>query len=147
MGRSDPAVRLVTVVPATRERVWAALVDVDDWSAWNPTLRDADGPLEPGATVRMRLRLGPVWVPMRQQVRVVEPPERLVWRTITGVPGLLDVDREFLLADADGGTRLVQQETASGPGSVVLPLIRAWIHSGYEGIAAGLAERVAADDG
>jgi hypothetical protein len=140
-------VRLVTVVPAARERVWAALVDVDAWSSWNPTLRDADGPLRPGATVRMRLRLGPVWLPMRQQVRVVEPVERLAWRTVTGVPGLLDVDREFVLEDAGTGTRLVQQETASGPGRVVVPLLRRWILAGYEGIAAGLVDRVAADGG
>lgn len=137
-------VQLVRDLAASPQDVWDALTDVRDWGRWNPTLRRANGPLVVGTTVRMQLRLGPVWVPMRQEVEVVDAPRRLAWRSINGVRGFMDVDREFRLDPVDGGTRLTQQETATGPGApVLMPLLHDLIRDGYAALAEALATRVA----
>lgn len=130
-------------IAAAPQDVWDVLVDVRAWGDWNPTLTAANGPLVVGTTVRMRLRMGPVTVPMRQQIRAVDPPHHLAWRSINGVPGFMDVDREFLLDEVEGGTRLIQREAASGPGTpLLMPLLRDRILAGYEELADALADHV-----
>lgn len=131
-------------IDASVEAVWDTLVDVRGWDEWNPTLTNANGPLIPGTTVRMKLTMGPLQVPMRQEIRTVEAPHHLAWRSINGVRGFMDVDREFLLQPTATGTRLIQQETASGPGTpVLMPLLRSRILAGYDAIADGLVRRLA----
>ena len=84
-----------TVIAASAEQVWRELIDAERWNEWNPTLRDVDGPLVPGTWVRMRLRLGPVTVPMRQHVQAVEANRLLSWRSRNVADGVMDVHRTF----------------------------------------------------
>lgn len=133
-----------TAIAARPEAVWDALIDVAAWSQWNPTYTDPDGPLVPGKTVRMKLALGPVKVPMRQQVTVVEAPRQLLWHTVNVMPGLMDVDRYFrLTAQPDGTTLFSQGETAQGWMTPVLsPLIKRGVIKGFAALGDALRERV-----
>jgi uncharacterized protein YndB with AHSA1/START domain len=143
-----PELRVETVIDAPPERVWAVLADFARWDQWNPTLLHPDGPPAAGTEVRMKLQLGPVKVPMRQLIREVAPPRRLVWRSRQPIPRALDVERQFEIEPVDDGrrSRLVQSETTTGwlAGAEVALLGKAIIR-GYENLARALAERVAGE--
>ena len=133
-----------TVIDASAEEVWEVLADAEHWHEWNPTLRDADGPLVPGRWGRMRLRLGPLTVPMQQHVRTVEERRVLQWRSRNVADGVMDVDRTFeITPNPDGGVVLRQSETARGVvAPVVFPVLRRPILAGYERLAKALKDRV-----
>ena len=141
-----PELRLETEIDAPPERVWALLADFATWDQWNPTLRSPSGPPVPGAEVRMKLRLGPLTVPMRQQIREVDPPRKLVWRSRQLVPeALLDVVREFRIEPLDGGrSLLVQSEKTTGwLAGFEVSLLGKAIVKGYEDLARALTEAIA----
>ena len=140
-----PELRVETVIDAPPDRVWAVLADFAHWDAWNPTLLHPNGPPVPGTEVRMKLQLGPVKVPMRQQIREVAPPSRLVWRSRQALPQALDVERHFEIEPLDDGrrSRLVQSETTTGwLAGLEVALLGRMIKQGYENMARALAERV-----
>ncbi|MFP5318413.1 MAG: SRPBCC family protein [Acidimicrobiia bacterium] len=147
-------VRTEAVIDAPPERVWAVLADLPGWNIWNPTLFDVRRPASasddhwqavPGMEVRMNLRLWKLKVPMRQQVRVVDPPRELVWRSKQMLPAsAFDVIRTFRLEAVDGGrTRLVQYEEGSGfLAKAIFAVIGKGVTDGYDNMVKALAERV-----
>jgi hypothetical protein len=139
-----PELRVETVIEAPPERVWGVLADFAQWDHWNPTLLHPNGPPVPGTEVRMKLQLGRVKVPMRQQIREVAPPHRLVWRSRQPVPQALDVERHFDIEPVDGQrSRLVQSEITTGwLAGIEVALLGGAIKRGYENMARALAERV-----
>ncbi len=150
---SDIVLRTETVVDAPPEQVWDRLIDVSTWDTWNPTLFGVpagSGPVQPGREIRMKLRLGGLVVPMRQQIQVVNRPRELRWRSKQMVPGAaLDVIRSFLLEPLDGGrTRLVQTESMTGflakPTSRVIAKL---VVKGYDDLGHALAGRVGGREG
>ena len=142
-----PELRLETVIDAPPERVWAVLADFSAWDQWNPTLLHPNGPPVVGTEVKMKLQLGPVKVPMRQQIREVAPARKLVWRSKQPVPArALDVERHFVIEPVDDGqrSRLIQTETTTGwLARLEVALLGKPITKGYENMARALAERVA----
>ena len=143
-----PELYTAMVIDAPPDRVWAVLTDFASWDEWNPTLKRTSGPPVVGTEVRMTLRLGPMNVPMRQQIRVVDPPRSLVWRSKQFVPArALDVVRKFVLEPVDGGrTSLVQSETTTGfLAWVEVMLLGRSIIRGYNNLARALAARVGAE--
>ena len=138
--------RLETVIDAPPERVWAVLADFTTWDQWNPTLLHPNGPPVPGTEVKMKLQLGPVKVPMRQQIREVAPPRKLVWRSKQPIQRALDVERHFVIEPVDDGqrSRLIQTESTTGwLARLEVALLGKPIVKGYENMARALAERVA----
>ena len=133
-------------IDAQAERVWAVLTDFTSWDQWNPTLFKASGNPVVGTEIRMKLRLGRLTVPMRQQVRVLDPPRELVWRSKQLVPAAaLDVVRHFVLEPlGDDRCRLVQSEDTTGfLASLEVLLLGRTIERGYENLGRALAARVA----
>lgn len=143
-GSSRVTLQHEAVIAASAQRVWEALVDVRQWPEWNPTLRSAQGPLEVGRWVSMRLQLGPARIAVRQHVQAVDAPRRLVWRTRNVADGFMDVDRSFEIEPLPGGGVVLRQaETARGPvAPIAMPLLRRWILRGYEDLARALKKRV-----
>ena len=144
---SEVVLRSETVVDAPPEQVWEVLSHLVAWDAWNPTLFAVrpGSSLEPGREVRMKLRLGGLVVPMRQQIRVVDPPRELQWRSKQMVPApALDVVRSFLLEPLEGGrTRFVQTEAMSGfLAKATSRLIGELVVRGYDDLGRALAARV-----
>lgn len=134
-----------TIIDAPVEQVWRTFTDTDAWPQWNPTLPSAGGPLLVGTTVRMRLRLGPLLLPVRQQVRVVEEPRLIRWTTVS-VPSLFEVDRTFEMWPLAGDrTHFAQYETGSTwLAAKVVPMLERPIEDGYEALAEALRTRLAA---
>jgi len=147
-------VRTEAVLDAPPERVWAVLADLPGWNIWNPTLFDVRRPAGatddhwqpvPGMEVRMNLRLWKLKVPMRQQIRVVDGPRELVWRSKQVLPAsAFDVIRTFRLEPFEGGrTRLVQFEEGSGLlATVIFRLIGRGVTDGYDAMVKAMAGRL-----
>lgn len=113
LSRIDRSIDLL----ATPDRVWRALTDRADLSAWFQV--EIEGDLVPGAEVWMT-SVHPDHAGMRFSVIVAEmtPPRRLVWRWHPGaVDAAVDYAREprttvtFTLDPIPGGTRLSVAET------------------------------------
>lgn len=103
-------------IAAPAEMVWEVLVDFAAFPVWNPFITQADGRLEVGG--RLTLRMQPVGgsaVTLRPTVIEVIDGQRLRWQGRLGVRGLFDADHLFIV-EPEGGvaSRLVQQEQFSG---------------------------------
>jgi hypothetical protein len=135
---------LVSEIAASPEEVWAVLTDLDGWKSWNPTLLEPRGDLVVGSVVRMKLKLGRLSMPMKQQIVEVTPPSVLRWQSRFGPPWLFLVTRTFRIEPAGEGTsRLVQSEVGTG---LLAPLIFVFTgpptERGYTAQAEALAARL-----
>jgi hypothetical protein len=96
--------------------VWEVLVDFDAFPTWNPFITSAEGPVQVGG--RLTLRMQPVTgsaVTLRPTVVEVVDGQRHRWQGRLGVRGLFDADHRFIVEPRGGGrSRLVQQEQFSG---------------------------------
>ncbi|MEI7743142.1 MAG: SRPBCC domain-containing protein [Chloroflexota bacterium] len=101
-------------IAAAPDRVWALLVDLPSWRAWNPTIVSIEGDVTPGGTVRL---VAAVNQQRTFALRVTElvAPRRMVWAS--GMPlGLFRGVRTYSLAPAAGdkGTDFAVTEVYSG---------------------------------
>ena len=101
-------------IAAAPDRIWALLVDLPSWHAWNPTVLSIEGDVTPGGTVRLAAAANPK---RTFTVRVTElvPPQRMVWTS--GMPlGLFRGVRTYSLAAAAGdeATDFAMTEVYSG---------------------------------
>jgi hypothetical protein len=103
-------------IAAPAERVWEVLVDFAAFPAWNPFITQAEGLLEVGG--RLTLRMQPVGgsaIKLRPTVVEMVDGQRLRWKGRLGVRGLFDADHQFIVEPhGAAGSRLVQQEQFSG---------------------------------
>jgi hypothetical protein len=93
--------------------VWDVLTDFSAYKEWNPSITLADGRLEVGH--RMALRIAPqgrIAYIVRPRVSRVVPERELRWRR--RMP-LLTTEQLFELEPVPGGTRLVHGQEAWGP--------------------------------
>lgn len=103
-------------IEAPAEKVWELLIDFTAYPTWNPFITRAEGPVEVGG--RLTLRMQPVSgsaVTLRPTVVEVVEGHRLRWQGRLGMRGLLDAEHLFIL-ESHGATRsrLVQREHFSG---------------------------------
>ena len=110
-------------IDATPQQVWEVLTDLAAFPAWNPFIVWAEGVVEPGR--RLTLRMQPVGgraMTLRPRLVAVDMPRELGWRGKLGMPGLMDAEHTFTLEPRGSGTRLVHQETFRG---VLVPFVSA----------------------
>ena len=110
-------------IDATPEQVWDVLTDLAAYPAWNPFIVRAEGVVDPGR--RLALRMQPVGgraMTLRPRLVEVDAPRKLRWRGQLGLPGLMDADHTFILQPQGSGARLIQQETFRG---ILVPLVAA----------------------
>jgi uncharacterized protein YndB with AHSA1/START domain len=91
---------------ASPERVWRALTDPAEVSAWDgvePLTVPAGYPLS-GQHARWRTRVGPIPLVLHDRVTTVEPGRRLA--SVIDV-GYVHLEEEYRLVPAGGGTVLV----------------------------------------
>lgn len=98
------------VIAATPERVWAVLVDLPGYSAWNPWLVRADGEAKPGAVVRADVVLGADRRRAEHVVLTVEPHTRFCWRDAGWTTAFVYGQRCRWLTPRPDGTVLFRQE-------------------------------------
>ncbi len=114
-------------IDADPRQVWRVLADLSAYPEWNPFIVRAEGRLEAGS--RLTLRMQPVGgrgATLKPTVIEAVDGARLRWRGTVGIPGLLDAEHEFRLTDRDGGgTRLHQDERFHG---LLVPLVSKSLH-------------------
>jgi hypothetical protein len=138
-------IKTETLIKAPPERVWAAMTDFASFPDWNPFVRRAQGRLEPGERLEIRLRLDH-GLPMtfRPRVTVVEPCRELRWLATLGRPGVFDVDRAFQITPYDGGVMFVMSEECTGWLTPVMfaTNLEAQLYRGYDAFNEALRKRV-----
>ena len=144
MGRR--LIKTETTIDAPPERVWAAMTDFASFPDWNPFVRHADGRLEPGERLRIRLRLDHgLRMTFRPRVTVVEPGRELRWLATLGRPGVFDVDRAFQIQPQDdGAVMFVMSEECTGWLTPVMfaTNLEAQLYRGYDAFNEALRRRV-----
>jgi hypothetical protein len=142
----EPTMQLHTEISieATPEEVWAVLVDLERHREWNPFITEAQGEVEVGA--RLQVRLAPPGgrpVTLKPTVTVVEPARTLEWLGHLGIPHLFDGRHRFELHRDESATRVVQSETFGG---ILVPLfarmLRTKTLAGFEAMNTALRDRV-----
>jgi len=135
--RAHPfSIQTSTDIDASPSEVWSVLVDVDAYPEWSPVA--VDGVFSDGATVTLSDATAHV-------VDVVDD-ERLSWQTTTGIIGVFDGTRSFVLEPLPGGgTRFTQSEEFRG---VAVPFVsgnlRDDVAPGFHEMNAALRERAEA---
>jgi hypothetical protein len=103
-------------VDASPARVWEVLTDYSTYPEWNPFTVRAEGRIEVGS--RLSLRMQPVGaraVSLRPTVVEAVEGSRLRWRGRLWTPGIFDAEHDFRVEAVDGGrSRLSQNERFSG---------------------------------
>ncbi len=101
-------------IDAPVKRVWEALVDVERWPDWSPSLTSVErlepGMLRPGSSARIqqpRLPLA-LW-----RVTELEPEKSFTWTSHSR--GVTTVARHTLTAREEGGTRALGEIDQYGP--------------------------------
>lgn len=108
--------------------VWEVLTDLSAFEAWNPFIVRAQGEVEPGARLMLRMQpQGGKVMTFRPKITSVEPRRRLEWFGHLGLPGLFDGRHHFQLETTTAGTCLVQSETFTG---VLVPLFSKGLDTG-----------------
>jgi hypothetical protein len=103
-------------IAAPAALVWDVLVDFEAFPTWNPFITSADGQVQVGErlTLRMQPAVGSA-VTLRPTVVDVVEGFRLRWQGRLGVRGLFDADHLFVVEPrGPGGSHLEQQERFSG---------------------------------
>jgi hypothetical protein len=138
-------IKTETIINAPAERVWAEMTDFGSFPSWNPFVRAAEGRLEPGERLKIRLQLDHgLKMTFRPRVTVVKPNRELRWLATLGRPGVFDVDRAFQIEPRDGGVRFVMSEECTG---WLTPLmfatnLEAQLYRGYDAFNEALRKRV-----
>lgn len=113
-------------IDASPQRVWQVLTDLSAFPDWNPFIVRAEGRIEVGS--RLTLRMQPVGgraATLQPTVTEAVDGSELRWRGTVGLPGLLDAEHVFRLTALEGGTRLQQDEYFHG---LLVPLMTTFLH-------------------
>ena len=105
-----------TEIDASPEQVWQVLSDLPAYPEWNPFIVSAEGTLEAGSRLVLRMQpAGGRAVTLRPTLQEVSHGRRLRWQGRLWLPGLFDAEHAFTLeARAGGGTWLLQHEVFRG---------------------------------
>lgn len=119
-GRDRKAGRRMKTMSATIQiaappmDVWAVLTDLSSYRDWNPLFREASGQVAAGNRIRLR-SVHPAngrLMTVKPKITVAAPGAELRWTA--SLPGIMSGEHSFVLAEADGGTRLTQSEAFRG---------------------------------
>lgn len=109
---------------APPERVWELLVDVERWPAWSVF---DEAHVESGSGVGRVQRLRNGRVTGRERVTALEPPRRMTYELLSGLP-LKDYVGEVLLTPVGEGTAITWRSTFRG----AFPLAGALVARGLQ---------------
>jgi hypothetical protein len=137
-------------IAAPAQRVWDLLTDLAAYPAWNPFIREAEGAVQEGS--RLHVRLAPPGgrsMTFKPVLTRVVPARELRWQGHLLVPGLFDGEHIFeIQPERPGHVRFVQREQFGG---LLLPVVwggmEASTRRGFEAMNAALKQRAEAGGG
>lgn len=134
----------VVEINASRERVWNILTDLKQYPQWNPFTYRVVTTLAIGDPVDLYVRFRKRGeVTQKEQVCIVQKPERLAWGMKMGARFILCAQRDQVLTALDDGHCTYQTWDAfSGLLTpLVMALFRQDIEDGFNAMAAALKVR------
>jgi hypothetical protein len=148
-GRGSFTVTASVDIAAPAERIWAVLVDLDGYAAWNVFTPRVRSSLAVGDPVHLDVVLGP-----RRRTRsvnhveVVEEPHRIVWASTLVHRRLLRTRRTQRIEPiGDSRCRYTSTETFEGPLAPLVGLVsRSAVERGFVAVAEGLRRHVETSD-
>jgi hypothetical protein len=111
------------LIHASPERVWAVLIDFDNYKNWNPFIKSITGNVAAGNTITVRFEPpGTRGMTIKPKVLAFTTNKELRWLGHMLVPGLFDGEHTFELIDhGNGTTTFSQTEKFTG---ILVPLFR-----------------------
>lgn len=109
-------IRTTADIHATAQQVWGVLGDIGSYKDWNPYITRAEGALEVGGTITLRLELpGGEALQVRPVVLEAESPRELRWLWAKGFSGICDTEQCFILVPkGEGRTHVINRITCTG---------------------------------
>lgn len=142
-----PTIKATIDIGASAEMVWRVLTNFPAYPKWNPFLREVHGKPEPGARLKVRLRLsGRRSHRFSPRVTKAIPAAELHWRGKLLFGGLFDGEHSFIIVpNGVMGVRFIQRERFTGllvP--VILPFIAGKTRLAFERMNVALKKVVEA---
>lgn len=134
--------------PAPPERVWALLADGARWDTWarmheSKLLKQGDGERDGIGAIR---RFRTFKLVTREEVIAFEPPHRLAYRLLSGMP-VRDYRADVELVGAAGGTDITWSAIFLPGRPRTGPLLRVWVATILRSYSRRLAKAAARDGG
>lgn len=110
-------------IQAKAEKVWGILIDLNNYSNWNPFLIQASGDVKEGANINIHAKPpGLTAMAFSPTIVKAEKNRELRWKGKFIVPGLFDGEHIFFIEELGSkGVRLIQKEFYSG---LLIPLLK-----------------------
>jgi hypothetical protein len=132
-------------IDAPPQRVWEVLTEFESYPEWNPFIREIEGQVRPGATLRVRIeppnRRGTTFKP---KVLKVEANRELRWLGRLLVPRVFDGEHILSIAPVGTQSRFLQREIFRG---LLVPALRGVLQDterGFQQMNIALKRRVEA---
>lgn len=98
------------LINATPEKVWAILINFDDYPKWNPFIKSVEGKAEVGNKIKVRIEPPEEnGMTFRPKILSCETNNELSWIGHLLFPGLFDGEHKFELIDNGNGTTTFRQ--------------------------------------
>jgi len=131
-------------INASPEKVWSVLTGLDEYSSWNPFIKEAKGKVKQGEQLKVLIAPpGKNAMTFKPIVKSVVKYREFSWLGRFLLPGIFDGEHIFTITENNKGCLLVQKEKFSG---LLVPLM--W-HSlekntrrGFELMNSALKQRV-----
>ncbi len=109
-------IRTTADIHATAQRVWEVLGDLTAYKDWNPYITRAEGGVEVGGTVTLRLEPpGGQTLTVQPVVLEADEPRELRWLWAKGFSGICDTEQCFtLVPKGENRTHVIHRITCTG---------------------------------
>lgn len=103
-------------ISASKEKVWEILMDLPNWSNWNPMVNKMEGNLEIGSelSITMSDTKGNDEKKYKAKITTLEDKKRFSFIATMMAKFIFSADRIIEIKDATEGTLLVQKEIYTG---------------------------------
>jgi hypothetical protein len=98
------------LISATPQKVWAILIDFQNYPVWNPFIRSVKGNIVVGRKITIRLEPPEAnGMTFKPKILAFEKYKELRWIGHLLFPGLFDGEHKFELIDNENGTTTFKQ--------------------------------------
>lgn len=116
MKKPKKEIRTEIVINAPAQKIWSLLIQFENYSRWNPFIKEAKGRPVQGEQIFVRIEPpGAKGMSFRPRLLKVDQGKELRWLGKLFITGLFDGEHIFELQDAGNGTtRFIQRELFYG---------------------------------
>lgn len=116
VDRPSKTIRSVITIDASRETVWRALTDFEEYAEWNPLMPAAAGAAREGEEIEISIRPpGSGMQHLSPEITILRPNRKLAWMSRDVLPGISDREYEVIIDElGDERVRVVMHKRFEG---------------------------------